>query len=451
LSGLTPCVLSRVSAFLNLPEKKLAEQRIDDALDWQRESAKMRDVYENSYLTIAASSAVSSHQSFLARPSNPSIKIPWEHPYNVCIRGVYHLSHRSTPAIGSYWVSDVLRSQWSERGWTLQERLLSRRVLYFGKQAMHFQCQEYRFMENLVSVERCEPEDTWHRDLNVLSVEEIYKKWYRTVEEYTNRNLSFAKDKLPAIAGLANDVGQALNARGHEDIYLAGLWKRDLVRGLLWQITAPPAGNPILFMPDEYRAPSWCWTAHEGLIIMDHYRLEMTLCNILEAEVTISGDNPMTGPVTYGFVKLSGSLKHLNSELFSKQGGIFEQLLQKHSADSLGKYGHLKRVDVAARCEDVGWVVFDWSKQDYALALQGKLEVWALLVGLRWTRRPSTSLMPVGLLLTPTGNRHKGVVEFRRVGMFEPELPEMPSYTAEPAYAKQNIFHECQRTVIMIV
>lgn len=72
-----------------------------------------------------------------------------------------------------------------------------------------------------------------------------------------------------------------------------------------------------------------------------------------------------------------------------------------------------------------------------------------LLVGLRRTRRPGTSLMPVGLLLTPTGNGPKGVDEFRRVGMFEPELPEMQSYTAEPEYAKEDAFNEYQPSVIL--
>jgi hypothetical protein len=45
--------------------------------------------------------------------------------------------------------------------------------------------------------------------------------WYSLVEEYTNRELSYAADKLPALSGLAHKFAQAT-----DDVYLAGLWKR---------------------------------------------------------------------------------------------------------------------------------------------------------------------------------------------------------------------------------
>ena len=46
---------------------------------------------------------------------------------------------------------------------------------------------------------------------------------------YSELKLSLGKDKLPALSGLAKDMGRALN----DDQNLAGIWWKYLVEGLL--------------------------------------------------------------------------------------------------------------------------------------------------------------------------------------------------------------------------
>lgn len=48
------------------------------------------------------------------------------------------------------------------------------------------------------------------------------------LEEYAKLLLTFGKDRLPALSGLAARV-----ARETGDTYVAGFWRQDLVLGLL--------------------------------------------------------------------------------------------------------------------------------------------------------------------------------------------------------------------------
>ena len=87
-------------------------------------------------------------------------------------------------------------------------------------------------------------------------MEWVYREWTDILTEYSARKLTKGSDKLPALSGLANLV-----ARGSKDRYCAGLWWRDLRRGLLWRVEGKlktqiiQQGKPVRYK--EYIAPSW--------------------------------------------------------------------------------------------------------------------------------------------------------------------------------------------------
>ncbi|KAF4844985.1 hypothetical protein CGCSCA4_v007134 [Colletotrichum siamense] len=116
----------------------------------------------------------------------------------------------------------------------------------------------------------------------------FYNLWYEIIWDYSNRLSSEESDKLPGLAGLAKTLA---NMTGDE--YVAGLWKRDIVSGLLWKtrrwnmdgeykgrqiprrsIRPVPAG----FVPSGphgaiqhtrascWRAPSWSWASLDGQV-----------------------------------------------------------------------------------------------------------------------------------------------------------------------------------------
>ncbi|KAK3652436.1 hypothetical protein LTR56_005146 [Elasticomyces elasticus] len=114
-------------------------------------------------------------------------------------------------------------------------------------------------------------ERTWRRSLPLLSRHEnlsrdqladMQRMWRTSVEGYTQCSLTKQRDKLVAIAGIANMVQVALN-----EVYFAGLWQENLVEQLAWRVSADeslPTRQASLWQ--QYRAPSWAWPSGEGAI-----------------------------------------------------------------------------------------------------------------------------------------------------------------------------------------
>jgi hypothetical protein len=100
---------------------------------------------------------------------------------------------------------------------------------------MHFACGRYQWTEG----DEAPMDKTSSRILSQvtrfkasqISSRELYQCWDSLMNEYGKRSVTFDKDRLPAIAGLARIVGEAL-----QDQYLAGLWKGDLLESLLWDL-----------------------------------------------------------------------------------------------------------------------------------------------------------------------------------------------------------------------
>jgi hypothetical protein len=85
--------------------------------------------------------------------------------------------------------------------------------------------------------------------------EELLQQWFRIVEAYTVRSLTFEKDRLPAIAGIAKAFGRLTDYS-----YKAGLWDEDLIRGLAWFIE-PVTNGYRRARCSDYVAPSWSWAS----------------------------------------------------------------------------------------------------------------------------------------------------------------------------------------------
>jgi hypothetical protein len=80
--------------------------------------------------------------------------------------------------------------------------------------------------------------------------------------------------------------------------YLSGLWREDLLWGLMWR----NVGNSTSYI---YRSPSWSWTALDTGVLhedMGSSVLPLKVCaEVLDASVVVCGLNPF-GKVTSGKV-----------------------------------------------------------------------------------------------------------------------------------------------------
>jgi hypothetical protein len=64
----------------------------------------------------------------------------------------------------------------------------------------------------------------------MLARNKVYKVWLEIVQAYFAYELIFESDLFPAICGLSRRFNKTL-----EDTYVAGSWRGDLIRSLLWQ------------------------------------------------------------------------------------------------------------------------------------------------------------------------------------------------------------------------
>ena len=236
----------------------------------------MGKVYSHSHCMIAAAAASDCFGGLFARGAElPILKAPREDPNSSTLR-----SALIKPPF-TYWDDLFKSSKLNERGWTLQERELSPRIIYFTKHTMLFECREaqagdpsppwnsmYRSsfrpkISNFVSqrARRCldQPYQTSIGSAPFGTIlEKRYLTWMEMVEGYSARELSIPSDKFAGVSGLASEFAYLLG-----DQYVAGLWRKDLWRGLCWRwksnIAAHTPKTKMLNSQTMNYGPSWSW------------------------------------------------------------------------------------------------------------------------------------------------------------------------------------------------
>ncbi|KAH7133902.1 heterokaryon incompatibility protein-domain-containing protein [Dactylonectria macrodidyma] len=244
----------------------------DSPQDWQKEASKMAQVYTNAYVTISADAASDSMAGFLDAPSReapPRFTLQYK-AGNAGDAGVVHVRRRGFLAEElpfHTWTTknnDSGRSKLASRGWVFQERLLSPRTLHFSQSEMAWECK---------SVCECECSATSLRTLRTTSVIKHFlhpregdishaeSSWrLDIVPAYTQLDLTFPEDRLPAIAGLA----QATEELRSGDEYVAGLWRNSMAADMLWQSSL--SGKPSRRIAHG-GAPTWSWASVTGAVM----------------------------------------------------------------------------------------------------------------------------------------------------------------------------------------
>ncbi|KAF3769152.1 HET-domain-containing protein, partial [Cryphonectria parasitica EP155] len=125
-------------------------------------------------------------------------------------------------------------SNWARRGWTYQEYALSKRIVVFSNNAIHFICpsgsETFGHSSDNDEEDGVDFFQVDHLDSSWTS-EMAYNEWCNVAADFSRRLLTYKGDRFPAISGLAGYFGNLLG-----DEYLAGLWKKDLWRGLYWGV-----------------------------------------------------------------------------------------------------------------------------------------------------------------------------------------------------------------------
>ncbi|CAI0641415.1 unnamed protein product [Colletotrichum noveboracense] len=267
----------------------------DDADDWAKEAALMYSVYRHATITVVAAAGDTCHSGFLSRKTaGPNAVIPFKsRKKGTQVSGSYMLSHmRERRTWDADYPSHLHKRAWATRAWTYQEDIMSTRVLYFDDLTSFFRCQKERRLEHSITVYNNVLE--WNKLLTPhppnLSFDEkaernasLYQRWDDLINEYSQRSLTVADDKFPAVSGLARTFAVALDEQ-----YVAGLWRRDLVRGMLWWTEFDVS------KPTKWRAPSWSWASWDAKLGLtpQYSRPLASQCAIEEVYVEPVGIDP---------------------------------------------------------------------------------------------------------------------------------------------------------------
>lgn len=245
----------------------------------------MCGIYEGASLTIAALAAETHDEGlYLPRESQPSVRIRCATKDKEL--GYMRIARSFDPGpgysprigVGPAFPQELGMSRWDTRGWVMQERLISRRIVYFGRRQLFWECQEMTYKEDgiqdgseILAGDGSPKRDLYGKlaryklsaPLNAIlsifvgTVGPIFL--YGVIKDYTSRELSYGGDKEKAMAGIA----QAINLRlGMPDYaYRYGIFLRYVDRLLLWHWK-----SGFLEKPENSRAPSWSWMAYDGQI-----------------------------------------------------------------------------------------------------------------------------------------------------------------------------------------
>ncbi|KAJ4348636.1 uncharacterized protein N0V89_010014 [Didymosphaeria variabile] len=283
----------------------------DDGRDWGIESAKMASVYSNGFLTIAATHSPNGQGGLFGSTRDFELRGKTTHGEDYRLYFREQIDHQMRMDKYAAWGTTYPRMNPTAsyfplltRAWVFQERMLSTRVLHFGRNEMFFECRSSIECEcgdpygnydgSLIKMEYAdaiaehidgepdqaceepdqadeEPDQAYEEpdqeyedsdqvdeDSDQADEETYYKLariWRTMVSCYTPLLLTKSKDRLPAISGLANQMAPLRDSR-----CLAGLWERDLNEDLLW-IVSTGKERP---RPYPLNAPTWSWASVES-------------------------------------------------------------------------------------------------------------------------------------------------------------------------------------------
>ncbi|KAI3336799.1 heterokaryon incompatibility protein-domain-containing protein [Xylariaceae sp. AK1471] len=230
----------------------------------------MKDIYEAAQLTIVAACGDSAQTGLLGSPDTPRKA---ENP--IVLGSSFALLH-----VADTFVSLIQDTVWGRRGWTFEEHVFSRRLLFVFSSETFFSCATCTFRESTgrrpvvrnwgeayrgVFGQRIWSYTTeFHNRLQSQSanMEDNYavKNFLSALEEYTDRDLSIEADRVAAFAGVVLTASvspvdeaseMALLRHGHPLRFFEIL--------LTWQQNKRKREpSPI---PDKPFAPSWSWAS----------------------------------------------------------------------------------------------------------------------------------------------------------------------------------------------
>lgn len=220
----------------------------DDPEDWEREASRMSQVYGSAALNIAASSAKDGSEGCFYEDLGIS-----RCRVDVDVGGI---SCRHEIVSKDFAYAHLEQSPLLRRGWVLQERLLSQRMIHFTRLEMFWECHQGYASETFP----CGiPESLMEISFPKTPLEEYM--WPLIVRNYSRCKFTYAKDKLVALSGVARHIQDYSDSQPRG--ILKGMFSESMEQQLCWLV------SPGLEPQGRYHssvAPTWSWASINGPI-----------------------------------------------------------------------------------------------------------------------------------------------------------------------------------------
>jgi hypothetical protein len=275
----------------------------DNKQDWAQQSAKMGQYYNSSYLTLSASNSADAQHGFLHQRNLPSAVICGvveigKDDQREKVDVIASLTHASR--------DDALSCEpLTRRGWTLQERLLSCRIVHFTAAQLIWEC---RHTTELESGEIFAPSYSILKNPStavntILELDNRYfRAWCDLVQQYSPYQLTKESDRLPALSGMASNFQRSIPSSG---AYLAGHWEGHLPHTLIWDRGLHDHQD---WACSRSRSPSWSWSSVNDQIDFLYNKTPTDpIAQIASFEVQSDEANPY-GEVSYGRIDMIAQL-----------------------------------------------------------------------------------------------------------------------------------------------
>ncbi|KAH6665441.1 heterokaryon incompatibility protein-domain-containing protein [Halenospora varia] len=195
----------------------------------------MREVYSNAALTIVA-----------AHGDHANSGLGLEHMWRSS------LSASKVPDVWHSFENALSKTVWESRGWTFQEKVLSRRILLFSLDGPFFVCKEW--IQSVQGSQRVKQDSIYHNRpgcfFNIKSGVQL-EAYLRAVQHYSKRQLTVEDDFENAIRGIMKSFGYSMDSRAN--CFFQGLPTTFFDELFCWRVSEH---NPKARRPGF---PSWSW------------------------------------------------------------------------------------------------------------------------------------------------------------------------------------------------
>ncbi|KAF5620795.1 tol [Fusarium sp. NRRL 52700] len=236
----------------------------DDPADLGHQTARMDLIYSKAVFTILAACGEDSTSGLAGLPSNP--RDVFQRQVKVSSSGLHIM-----PLVTLSEEDTLQFSSWNTRGWTFQERLLSRRSLIFTNKQVYWCCdgttwEEESLLDIPGSTAFARPYsfgcyDEWDDNEAKFSLE----SFDTYITQFSERKFTYPSDVLPAFLGIISRFEHLNNEKIHW-----GLNASTFDQALTWKYGQGRREEMYTYVSDgstrSVPYPSWSWLGWTGFI-----------------------------------------------------------------------------------------------------------------------------------------------------------------------------------------